>query len=94
MASSGSGQASPPYRPYRHLRILPESAMSCVKFSSDGSLLASASARQDRHPLVRLLPNPPSSPLRPLRRHLQPRLVIRRPHPSHLGRRFPRRRLR
>ncbi|KAL6271628.1 hypothetical protein ACE6H2_028539 [Prunus campanulata] len=45
MASSGSGQASPPYRPYRHLKTLRghENAVSCVKFSNDGNLLASAS---------------------------------------------------
>ncbi|KAM2003937.1 hypothetical protein ACFX15_027447 [Malus domestica] len=44
MTSSGSGQASP-YRPYRHLKILRghEDPVACVKYSNDGTLLASAS---------------------------------------------------
>ncbi|KAJ6405637.1 hypothetical protein OIU84_013569 [Salix udensis] len=44
MASSGS-QQPPPYKPYRHIRTLRahERAVSCVKFSNDGTLLASAS---------------------------------------------------
>ncbi|XP_050366309.1 COMPASS-like H3K4 histone methylase component WDR5B [Argentina anserina] len=45
MASSGSGQQLPPFNPYRHLKTLRghENAVSCVKFSNDGTLLASAS---------------------------------------------------
>ncbi|XP_072989245.1 COMPASS-like H3K4 histone methylase component WDR5B [Typha latifolia] len=47
MASGETGQAAapPPYRPYRLFRTLsPHSrAISCVKFSNDGRLLASAS---------------------------------------------------
>ncbi|EXB39383.1 WD repeat-containing protein 5 [Morus notabilis] len=42
---ASSGQEAPPYKPYRQLKILRghERAVSCVKFSNDGTLLASAS---------------------------------------------------
>ncbi|KAL1367355.1 hypothetical protein HN51_021427 [Arachis hypogaea] len=44
-STTTSGSGSQPYRPYRHLKTLTahERAVSCVKFSNDGSRLASAS---------------------------------------------------
>ncbi|KAI4350199.1 hypothetical protein L6164_004673 [Bauhinia variegata] len=45
MATSTSSSIHQPYKPYRHLKTLTghQRAVSCVKFSNDGSLLTSAS---------------------------------------------------